>query len=221
MKVDANQELLAMGMADIFGSTFSAYPLAASLSRTAVNVQSGARTPLSGIFSTLLVIVTLLFLAPVVYFIPRALLASIVLVAVVDIIEYQKVPELWRVHKRDAVLLLLSFFATLFVGILQGLLIGIGASLVVILYRNAYPPVAELGRLAGSTTYLNCKRFPQATKVPGMVIVRFDGSLYFSNIEHVRKRICSYIVHNATVVAPDVPIKYALTLHSILFSSCY
>src|SRR3978361_1262686 len=101
--------------------------------------------------STLLIIVALLFLAPVVYYIPRALLASIVLVAVVDIIDYKRVRELWKTHRRDMTLLLLAFFATLAVGMLQGLLIGIGASLFVILYRNAYPPVAELGRLLGST----------------------------------------------------------------------
>lgn len=198
-----------MGLADTVGSVFSAYPLAASLSRTAVNVQSGAQTPLAGIFSTVLVIVTLLFLAPVVYFIPRALLASIVLVAVVDIIEIRKVKELWSVHKRDAVLLLLSFLSTLMVGILQGLLIGIGASLLLILYRSAYPPVAELGRLAGSTTYINCKRFPQAVTVPGLVVVRFDGSLYFSNVEHVRKRLRSYILKNAKS-SPENMIRYKI-----------
>lgn len=159
-----------------------------------MNVQSGAQTPLAGILSTLLVIFSLLFLTPVVYFIPRALLASIVLVAIVDIIDYKQVKILWKMdQRRDMALLLVSFVATLAIGILQGLLIGVGASLLVIIYRIAYPPVTELGRLIGSTTYINKNRFPQATTVPGLAVVRVDGPLCFANSEHIRKRLRSYI----------------------------
>lgn len=152
-----------MGVGDVIGSIFSAFPLSASLSRSCVNVQSGAKTPLAGILSTVLVLMVLLFLTPVVYFIPRALLASIVLVAMVDIIDYAQVRILWKTHRRDMGLLLVSFFATLGIGILPGIIIGVGASLFLILYGNAYPPVSELGRLMGSTTYINKKKISSSS----------------------------------------------------------
>jgi len=117
--VNGNQEFKAIGFANLFGSMFSSYPLAASLSRTAVNVQSGGNTPLAGMLSTLLVIVALLFLAPVVYFIPRPLLAAIVIVAVADIVEYRQAIVLWGTHRRDFALQLLTFVATLGIGIVQ------------------------------------------------------------------------------------------------------
>ena len=89
------------------------------------------------------------------------------------------------------------------IGILQGLIIGVGASLLVIIYRNAYPPIAELGRLPGSHTYANRIRFPQSITIPGLVVVRFDGSLYFANKEHIRSRLIAYSQDNK--VPPSLP----------------
>ena len=88
------------------------------------------------------------------------------------------------------------------IGILQGLLIGVGASLLVIIYRNAYPPIAELGRLPGSHTYANRIRFPQSITIPGLVVVRFDGSLYFANKEHIRSRLIAYSQDNKVALFP-------------------
>eukprot|EP01113_Clastostelium_recurvatum_P011697 TRINITY_DN1598_c0_g1_i1.p1 TRINITY_DN1598_c0_g1~~TRINITY_DN1598_c0_g1_i1.p1 ORF type:complete len:869 (-),score=193.42 TRINITY_DN1598_c0_g1_i1:1-2607(-) len=198
--VDPNQEFISLGLADFIGSLFSSFPGSASLSRTAVNVQAGANTQLSSLIATTIIIACVSFLTRPVYFIPQTLLASIVLIAVIDMVEWREAITLWKMQKRDFALWMTAFAGTLIIGILQGIVLGVGASLAVIIYRAAYPPFAILGRLPYSNTYINIKRFPQAITVRGLAIVRIDGSLYFANTGFMKTKMKQFRTRRRRVV---------------------
>ena len=180
-KVSANQELIALGAANIGTAFFQGFPVNGGFSRTAVNEQSGAKTPLSGVFSALLVLLTLLFLTPLFYFLPQAVLASIVMVAVMNLIAISEFKRLWKISKKDFWMLLIIFSATLFLGVVEGILTGIFLSLSLLIYKSSMPHVAILGRIPGTPYYRNLKRFKNLEERPDLLILRFDAELYFAN----------------------------------------
>lgn len=180
-QISANQELIGLGMANLTGSLFQAFPVTGGFSRTAVNDQAGARTALSGVFSALVVLAVLLFLTDWFYYLPHAILASIVWVAVFGLIDFKQVRYLWRTNRRDLAMLVATFLATLFLGIQEGIGIGVGLSLIMVVYETSYPHYAILGRLPGSDVFRNVKRFPEAEQIPGVLLIRFDAKIYFGN----------------------------------------
>lgn len=180
-KIDANQELIGLGLANIGGSIFRSFPVNGGYSRTAVNDQSGAETGMASIISALLIILTLLFLTPLFYFLPKAILASVIMVAVFGLIDWKELIHLWKTDKRDFSMLLITFFTTLTFGIQQGILTGIILSMGLILFKSAYPHIAILGKIPGLNIYRNIKRFPQAKEFDNILIIRFDAQLFFAN----------------------------------------
>ncbi len=180
-KIDANQELIGLGLANIGGSIFRSFPVNGGYSRTAVNDQSGAKTGMASIISALLIILTLLFLTPLFYFLPKAILASVIMVAVFGLIDWKELIHLWKTDKRDFSMLLITFFTTLTFGIQQGILTGIILSMGLILFKSAYPHIAILGKIPGLNIYRNIKRFPQAKEFDNILIIRFDAQLFFAN----------------------------------------
>ena len=181
-EVDANQELVGLGLANIAGAFFSAYPTTGGFSRTAVNDEAGAKTNLAAIFSAGIIALTLLFLTPLFYFLPKAVLAAIVMVAVFGLIDWEEALYLWRVDRRDFALMALTFVATLSLGIEQGILVGVIVSLIVVIYESSTPHTAIMGRLPDTETYRNLKRNPDAMTRSHVVIVRMDANLYFANV---------------------------------------
>ena len=179
--LDANQELVAIGASNISGSFFQSFPVTGGFSRTAVNDQSGAKTQMSAIISAGLIILTLLFLTPLFYHLPKAILASIILVAVIGLIDLKEMKNLWRSNRRDLILLFITFLTTLFIGIQEGIGIGVLLSLFMVLYETSYPHYAVLGRLPNSSTYRNIKRYEDAAEIAGVLIIRFDAKLFFGN----------------------------------------
>ncbi len=180
-RVDANRELTGLGLANVAGSVFAAYPVTGGFSRTAVNYQAGARTPLASIVTAGLVLLTLLFFTPLFYYLPNAVLAAIVMVAVYGLVDYAEPARLFRVKKADGWTLLTTFAATLLIGIEQGILIGVGFSLALFIWRSAYPHTTEVGYLPGEDVFRNVNRYPEAERFPRTLIVRVDASLYFAN----------------------------------------
>ncbi|KYQ91249.1 Sulfate transporter [Tieghemostelium lacteum] len=191
-KIDPNQELIALGASDFLGSFFLCFPVGASLSRTAVNAQSGAVSQVASFISTAIIVLSVFLLTPIVYYLPKAILSSIVIMAVVDMVEYQMAIELWKVHRKDLMLFCVSFFSTICLGILQGIIIGMVGSLLLIVYNSAYPPFAVLGRMPGTETYKNIKRVQQAETFKGIRVVRIDGSIYFANTAFIKKKLIHY-----------------------------
>lgn len=180
-KVDANKELVGLGLANVAGSMFSAYPVTGGFSRSAVNYQSGARTPLASVITAVLIVLTLLFFTPLFYYLPNAVLAAIVMVAVYGLIDFMEPVKLFKVKKVDGWTLLITFAATLLIGIEQGILVGVAFSLALFIWRSAYPHTTEVGYLPEEDVFRNVTRYPEAQTFTNTLVVRVDASLYFAN----------------------------------------
>jgi SulP family sulfate permease len=192
-EVSANQELVSLGLSNLFGSFFMAYPVTGGFSRTAVNDQAGAKTGLASIISAVLVILTLLFLTPLFYYLPNAILASVIMVAVFGLIDWKEAVHLWKADRQDFIMLIVTFVATLLLGIEEGIGVGVVLSLAMIIFRTAYPHHAELGKVPGTHFYRNISRFSKLEDRPDTLIMRFDAQLYFANIDHFRNALNKYI----------------------------
>ncbi|MEM0995826.1 MAG: solute carrier family 26 protein [Bacteroidota bacterium] len=188
-EIDANQELIGLGLANIGGALFRSFPTTGGFSRTAVNDQAGAQTGLASIISAGFIALTLLFLTPLFYYLPKAILASVIMVAVFGLIDFKEMRHLWKTDRVDLGLLLATFLATLVLGIELGIGVGVALSLIMVIYRSAYPHVAELGRLAGTPYYRNVDRFPDAEQRADVLVVRFDAQMYFANAGFFRDKI--------------------------------
>lgn len=194
--LDANKELVGLGVANVAGAFFQAYPTTGGFSRTAVNAEAGASTNMAGIISAVVIALTLLFLTPLFYYMPNAILASIVMVAVAGLIDWEEAMYLWRVDRRDLALMALTFIATLTLGIEEGILAGVVVSLVAIIYQSATPHTAVMGRLPDSTTYRNLNRSPEAITRADVMIVRMDAALYFANVSTFKDLISEIDMNN-------------------------
>ncbi len=181
-----NRELLALGTANFFGSIFRSVPVSGSFSRSAINDQAGAKTPLSNVFAAVLIIAALLVLTPLLYYIPMPALAAIIIVASMGLIDIKEVRFLFRTKEVDGYLALFTFLTTLIIGIQEGILLGIGASLIVVLLRTSRPNVAVLGHIEGSRFFRDTKRFPDARQIEGILILRVDASFSFNNAEYFK-----------------------------------
>ena len=188
-EVDPNQELIGLGLANIGGAFFNAFPTTGGFSRTAVNDQAGARTGMASIISALLIVLTLLFLTPLFYYLPKAILASVIMVAVFGLIDFKEVIYLWRTDRRDFLMLAATFLATLLLGIEQGIGTGVILSLAMVIYRSAYPHMAILGKMPGIPVYRNINRFPQAKEREDILVMRFDAQLFFANIGYLKDKL--------------------------------
>ncbi len=192
--INANQELVALGSANILGSFFQSYVSTASFSRSAINNESGAQTQLSAIFSVLLVVGTLLFLTPLFYYLPNAILASIIMVSVVGLINISYPKRLWKHRKDEFIVWCVTLLITLFVGIPEGILLGVLLSLLVMVYRTSKPHFAVLGNIKNSDYYKNVKRFgDEAILRKDLLIVRFDAQLYFGNSNYFKKQLLEHV----------------------------
>ncbi|GAA0467506.1 solute carrier family 26 protein [Alkalibacillus silvisoli] len=188
-KINSNQELNGLGATNIVGSFFSAFPVTGGFSRSAVNYQSGARTGMATIITAVMIILTLLFFTEWFYYLPQSALAAIIIVAVYGLIDVKEAFHLFKVKRADGWTLAVTFFATLLTSIETGILTGIVFSLVVFIWRSAYPHVAELGYLEGEGVYRNIERFPEAKTFPNTIIFRIDESLYFANIAFLENKL--------------------------------
>lgn len=183
-RLSANQELIALGMSNIIGALFSSYPTTGGFSRSAVNDQAGAKTNLAALISAALIGLTLLFLTPLFYFLPKAVLASIIMVAVFGLIDVKYPKFLWRNMSQDFFMFIATFLITLLVGIKEGIIAGVIISLFMMIYRSARPHMAVLGHLPGTSDYRNVERFDEISERPDVLAIRYDAQLYFANTQH-------------------------------------
>lgn len=192
--INANQELIALGTGNILGSFFQCYPTTAGFSRTAVNFQAGAKTGVAAFISASLVALTLLFLTPVFYYLPNAILASIIMLAIRSLIDLKYPKELCKNQKDEFVLLMATFFITLLVGIQEGIILGVLFSLLLMVYRTSKPHMAVLGQIKGTTYFKNINRF--STDIidrKDILVVRFDAQLFFGNKDYFYKQLKRHI----------------------------
>ncbi|MBF0310213.1 MAG: sulfate permease [Magnetococcales bacterium] len=184
-RLDPNQELIGQGMANLVGSFSQAYPASGSFSRSAVNFGAGAKTGLSSVFTALMVLATLLFLTPMLYHLPQSVLAAVIMMAVVGLINFKAIHHAWEAHPHDGIAAAVSFLATLgFAPHLdEGILVGAGLALGLYLYRTMRPRVAILGRFEDGTLR-DIKIHPHLPTDERIVVIRFDGQLFFANVSY-------------------------------------
>ena len=206
-----NQELFSLGAANVLGAFFSAFPVTGGFARSVVNDQAGAKTPLAGVIAAGVVALTLLFLTPLFYYLPNAVLAAIILGAVIKLFDVATAVHLWRTDRRDFILLLATFFSTLFLGIEEGILVGVALSVAMMVFFSTRPHVAELGRIPGTTHYRNVRRFDDLEERPEVLIVRFDSQLYFANVEFFQQHLDMLIARKGKALRLIVLNFYAVT----------
>ena len=183
-----NKELMALGTANLVGSFFQSYPVSASFSRSAVKFQSGALTGMTAVFSASIVGLTLLFFTSLFFYLPIAVLAGIIMVAVIRLINIRYAIDLYKTRRDEFFLLLSTCLLTLFVGISQGILIGTLLSLLLMVIRTSKPHYAILAKVSGTNYYKNISRFETDANIDvNILILRFDAQLFFGNRDYFRK----------------------------------
>lgn len=191
-EVVPNSELIGLGAANVASGLFGGYPVTGGFSRTAVNDTAGARTPLASIVTAAIVVATIAFLTPLFASLPNAALGAIIIMAVTGLIDVAEMRHIANVKKSDLIGLGVAFFATLVLGIELGILVAVVASMLVVFARMSLPHSAVLGHVEGTTSYRNTARFPEASTIDGIRIVRVDAALSFVNAVNVKKLILGH-----------------------------
>ncbi|RYR35668.1 hypothetical protein Ahy_A10g050797 [Arachis hypogaea] len=192
--LDGNKEMVAMGTMNIVGSLTSCYVTTGSFSRSAVNFMAGCQTAVSNIVMSIVVLLTLLVLTPLFKYTPNAVLASIIIAAVVNLVNIEAMVLLWKIDKFDFVACMGAFFGVIFKSVEIGLLIAVAISFAKILLQVTRPRTAVLGKLPGTTVYRNIQQYPKAAQIPGMLIIRIDSAIYFSNSNYIKERILRWLI---------------------------
>jgi high affinity sulfate transporter 1 len=187
--VDARQEFLGLGAANLLVGLWQGFPVAGGLSQSAVNEKGGARTPLSLVCASAMIALVLLFFTGLFRNLPEAALAAIVLIAVKGLIDLQELRYLWHASRMDFAAAGVALAGVLFMGVLDGVLVAVLASVVMILGRVARPHVAFLGRIPGTDRFSDLARHPENEAIPGVLAFRVEASLVYFNVDHVRETV--------------------------------
>lgn len=188
--IDANQELIGLGAANLGAGLFQGFPVGASLSKSAANDAAGAHSQMSGIVAAGLTVLVALFLTPLFFNLPEATLAAIVVIAIAGMVKVRPMQRLYRVKKFDFWLAVIAFLGVVtFDEVLTGLLVAVIVSLLALIYRASQSRLSVLGREPGQLTFVERKHHPEALPTPGMLIVRPDEGLFFANAASLRDAI--------------------------------
>lgn len=188
-RIQPSRELVVLGGMNAVGSLFQSIPVSGSFSRSAVNERAGARTPLSNAIAAVLIGLVLLFLTPLFAWLPIPVFASIIMVSAFGLIDVAEIRYLLKTKAADGIIALLTFTATLILGIHQGILTGIGLSVIAIMYRISRPNIAVLGLLPETRSFRDIANHPTAIQFEGILVIRVDASFSFANADRVRDRI--------------------------------
>jgi len=208
--VSGSQEMSGIGIANIAGGLLGGFPVSASSSRTPVAEQAGSRTQLTGVVGAALLIAFILLAPGLTEYLPSATLAAVVIGAAVSLIDVRGFLRLVRLNRVDAALSLAAFVGVLVFGVLEGIVVTIGLSLLAFVQQSWRPYKAELGRVTGVRGYHDLSRYPEGERIPGIVIVRFDAPLFFANgavfDDYVRSRVEAAGPGVKTVILAAEPI---------------
>lgn len=197
-KIDADQELIALGAANLGATLTGGYPVTGGFSRSVVNFSAGANTGLASLITAALMALTVIFLTPLFYFLPQAVLAAIIIVAVAGLIDLVTFRHVWHYNKADAASLIVTFLTVLALGVEVGIGVGVAVTILLFLWRTSRPHVAVVGRLGQSETYRNILRHPVKT-CPHVVAIRVDESLYFANTKFLEDCVLGLIAERPEV----------------------
>lgn len=192
-KIDKNQELFALGASNIAAGLFQGLPIGGVPSRTAVNNESGAKTPLAGGISGLVILLVLLFFTGIFYNLPETILAAIVLFVIKRLINIPHFKKIYDFSKIEFAIAIVTLLSVLFFGALEGIVIGVILSVLGLLKNMYNPHIAILGRVPGTMKYLDVQRHPESKIVYHTLIVRIDGSQIFMNTESIKNTIIGLV----------------------------
>jgi SulP family sulfate permease len=195
-RIDPNQELVGQGLANIVSSLTQGFPVSGSFSRSAVNMNAGAKTGMSSVITAAFVLLTLLFLTPLLFHLPQAALAAVIIMAVIGLINFTAIKHAWEANKHDGIASVVTFVATLVYAphLDKGIMIGAGLAIILYLYRTMTPRVAILGRYHDGT--LRDARVHNLPASDVVTAVRFDGRLYFANVSYFEDAILEAVADN-------------------------
>ncbi|XP_058085031.1 sulfate transporter 3.1-like isoform X2 [Magnolia sinica] len=191
--IDGNKEMIAFGMMNIAGSCTSCYLTTGPFSRSAVNYNAGCKTAVSNMVMAMAVMITLLFLTPLFHYTPLVVLSSIIISAMLGLIDYEAALHLWQVDKIDFCVCMGAYLGVVFGSVEIGLVIAVAISILRVLLFVARPRTSVLGNIPNSMIYRNVDQYPDANSIPGILILQIDAPIYFANSGYLRERISRWI----------------------------
>ena len=196
-RLNATQEFLAIGASNLAAGLGSGFPVSGGMSQSLVNETAGARTPLSGLFAALIMLVVVVFFTGLLRYLPQPVLAAVVLVAVTGLVQVDALRHIWRFSRTEFAVAMAAVIGVLGSGLLNGVLLGVALSIVLLIHRASRPRVTEIGRVPGSSYFADLERHPENERVRDVLVVRSEGSLLFFNVDHVRDQLTA-LVHQQT-----------------------
>jgi MFS superfamily sulfate permease-like transporter len=187
--VDANQELVALGVANVATGFLQGFPVSSSSSRTPVAESAGSKTQVTGLVGAASIVLLLLFAPRLLYYLPIAALGAVVISVCTSIIEIKEVRRLFQLSRAEFVLSMICFLGVAVLGVVQGIFISVGLALAGFIWRAWRPYAAILGRVDGLKGYHDISRHPEAHRIPGLVLFRWDAPLFFANAEIFREQV--------------------------------
>ena len=197
-RVDPDQELIALGAANVSSALSGGFPVTGGFSRSVVNFDAGAETPAAGAFTAIGIAIATLFLTPLLFFLPKAVLGATIIVAVLTLVNFGALKHAWSYSKTDFAAMAVTILVTLWKGVEVGLIAGVGLSVFLHLYRTSKPHVAVVGQVPGTEHFRNVSRHTVITE-PGILSIRVDASLYFPNARFLEDTINDMVAAN-----PDI-----------------
>ncbi len=197
-RVDPDQELIALGAANLGAGLSGGFPVTGGLSRSIVNFQAGAETPAAGAFTAVGIGLAALFLTPLLFFLPKATLAAIIIAAVLSLVDLKVIKHIWHYSPADGAAMVATILVTLVEGVEAGLLVGVGLSIFLHLYRTSKPHVAVVGQIPGTMNFRNIARHTVVTD-PEILSLRVDASLYFPNARFIEDWVNEAVAANPAV----------------------
>ncbi len=192
-RIDPNQELVGLGTANIAAAISGGFPVTGGFSRSIVNFDAGARTPMAGVLTAVGIAITALFFTPLFHNLPHAVLAATIIVAVLSLVDLGSLKRTWRFSKQDFIAQAATMFGVLFMGVEVGIMLGVGLSLLLFLWRTSRPHMAIVGQLPGSEHFRNIERF-SVVQSETVLSLRVDESLYFPNARYLEESITQLLV---------------------------
>ncbi len=191
-RIEPERELIGTGAANLAAGVSGGFPVAGGLSRSALNFQVGAATPLAGVVTAGCIALVLLFLSPLLAWLPRAAVAAVIVMAAASLVDWRAMLAAWRYNRADGLCMAVTLVTVLAVGIEAGILAGAGLSLALFLWRTSRPHIAVVGRVPGTEHYRNIRRHEVQTSAR-VLAVRVDESLYFANTRFLEDRLLSEV----------------------------
>ncbi|MDP2015812.1 SulP family inorganic anion transporter [Hydrogenophaga sp.] len=193
-RIEPDQELVALGSSNLSAAFTGGFPVTGGFARSVVNFDAGAQTPAAGVFTAIGITLASLFLTPALFYLPQATLAATIVVAVLSLVDFSILRKTWNYARSDFFAVVATLVATLAVGVETGLVVGVGVSLALYLYRTSRPHMAEVGLVAGTEHFRNVQRHTVVVS-PRVLSLRVDESLYFANSRALEDRINNAVAH--------------------------